>query len=109
MTRRGLWWGMLAVTSAALVVSAVEATSGRPTWIALALAGVGGVFERAKWARPLETARLVTTAAACAGLALTGLAPGLVAWGGLAFSLVSLAVLWAFRSELTRTELAPLM
>jgi len=78
-------------------------------FIALALAGVGGVFERAKWARPLETARLVTTAAACAGLALTGLAPGVVAWGGLAFSVLSLGVLWAFRSELTRTELAPLM
>lgn len=78
-------------------------------FVALALAGVGGVFERAKWARPLETARLVTTAVACAGLILTGLAPGLVAWAGLAFCTVSLAVLWAYRHELTQTELAPLM
>ncbi len=78
-------------------------------FIAVALAGVGGVFERAKWARPLETARLLATAAACGGLLWTGLAPGLVAWGGLAFCLVSLAVLWAYRRELTAVELAPLM
>jgi alkylglycerol monooxygenase len=78
-------------------------------FIAVALAGVGGVFERAKWARPLETARLLATAATCGGLLWTGLAPGVVAWGGLAFCLVSLAVLWAYRAELTHTELAPLM
>ena len=78
-------------------------------FIAVALAGVGGIFERAKWARPLETARLLTTAAACGGLLWTGLAPGVVAWGGLAFCLVSLAVLWTYRRELTQVELAPLM
>jgi len=78
-------------------------------FVTLALAGVGGIFERAKWARPLETARLITTAAACAGLIYTGLAPGLVAWGGVAFCLISLAVLWSYRRELTQTELAPLM
>ena len=78
-------------------------------FVALALAGVGGVFERAKWARSLETARLLATAAACGGLIYSGLAPGLVAWGGLTFALVSLAVLWAYRGELTNVELAPLM
>ena len=78
-------------------------------FVALALAGVGGIFERAKWARPLETARLLSTAAVCGGLLYTGLAPGLVAWGGLAFSFVSLSVLWTYREELTNTELAPLM
>ena len=87
----------------------VSLTAAPAFFIAVALAGVGGVFERAKWARSLETARLLTTAAACAGLILTGLAPGLVAWGGVAFCLVSLAVLWAYRRELTQTELAPLM
>ncbi len=78
-------------------------------FVALALAGVGGVFERAKWARPLETARLLATAAACAGLIYTGLAPAAALWGVLAFCLASLAVLWAYRRELTSTELAPLM
>lgn len=78
-------------------------------FVALALAGVGGVFERAKWARSLETARLLATAAACGGLLYTGLASGLVVWSVLAFALVSLAVLWAYRGELTKVELAPLM
>ncbi len=78
-------------------------------FVAFALAGVGGVFERAQWARPLETARLLATAGGCGALIYTGLAPGLVAWGGLAFALVSLAVLWAYRGELTNVELAPLM
>jgi sterol desaturase/sphingolipid hydroxylase (fatty acid hydroxylase superfamily) len=78
-------------------------------FIAVALAGVGGIFERAKWARSLETARLGATAAVCAGLLFTGLAPGFVAWGVLAFALVSLGVLWMYRGELTQVELAPLM
>ena len=78
-------------------------------FVALALAGVGGVFERAKWARSLETARLLATAAACGGLLYTGLAPGVVAWVVLVFTLASLAVLWAYRGALTEVELAPLM
>ena len=78
-------------------------------FVALALAGVGGVFERAKWARSLETARLLATAAACGGLLYTGLAPGLVVWVVLVFTLASLAVLWAYRGALTEVELAPLM
>ncbi len=78
-------------------------------FVTLALAGVGGIFERAKWARALETARLVTTALVCAGLAYTGLAPGLVIFAVLGFCVVSLGVLWAYRAELTETELAPLM
>ncbi len=86
------------------------ATAAVPAFfIALALAGVGGVFERARWARALETARLVTTGVVCAALLWTGLAPGVVAWGGVLFCGVSLAVLWACRAELTRTEMAPLM
>lgn len=78
-------------------------------FVTLALAAVGGVFERAKWVRPLETARLLATAAVCGGLLWTGRAPGVVAWGGLAFAVASLAVLWSHRGELTSTELAPLM
>lgn len=78
-------------------------------FIALALAGVGGVFERARWARPLESARLLATAAGAGGLLWTGLAPAGFAWGVLAFCLASLAVLWSYRKELTAVELAPLM
>ncbi len=78
-------------------------------FIVVALAGVAGVFERAQWARPLETARLVALGAACLALALTRGAPALVTWGGLGFAVVSLVVLWRYRGALTEVELAPIM
>lgn len=78
-------------------------------FIAVALAGVGGIFESAKWAGTLETARQVTTALACGYLLWTGLGLGALAWAGLGVALLSLAVLARYRGHLTATELAPLM
>ncbi|MFM8909309.1 MAG: sterol desaturase family protein [Gemmatimonadota bacterium] len=78
-------------------------------FVIVALAGVAGVFERAKWARPLETARLVAIGVACAILALTGGASTLLTWGGVAFAGLSLLVLWRYRAALTEVELAPIM
>ena len=78
-------------------------------FVIVALAGVAGVFERAQWARPLETARLVALGVVCAALALTGGAPTRLAWGGLAFAVASLLVLWRYRAALTEVELAPIM
>ncbi len=78
-------------------------------FIAIALAGVGGIFESAKWAGTLETARLLTLATASAWLWWTGLGPVPLAVVGIAFSAVSLAVLLRYRGALTQTELAPLM
>ncbi len=78
-------------------------------FIAVALAGVGGVFESAKWAASLETARQLTLALACAYLLWTGLGPTALAWAGVATALVSLGVLARYRRHLTATELAPLM
>jgi sterol desaturase/sphingolipid hydroxylase (fatty acid hydroxylase superfamily) len=78
-------------------------------FIAVALAGVGGVFEHAKWAGPLETARQLTVMAAGGWLLWTGLGPVPLAVAGIAFAAVSLGVLTRYRGALTETELAPLM
>ena len=78
-------------------------------FVAVALAGVGGVFEGAKWAGSLEAARLVTVAVAGAALLRSGLGPAMLVWAGIGFAIVSLAVLMRYRSALTSTELAPLM
>jgi sterol desaturase/sphingolipid hydroxylase (fatty acid hydroxylase superfamily) len=78
-------------------------------FIAVSLAGVGGIFESARWAGALEVARLVTLAIVCVALLGSGLGPATVAWAGLAFTAVSLWILLRHRGALTQTELAPLM
>jgi sterol desaturase/sphingolipid hydroxylase (fatty acid hydroxylase superfamily) len=78
-------------------------------FVAVALAGVGGIFERARWAATLETARQLTVAAAGAWLLAAGLAPAAMAWSAIAFAALSLIVLWRHRGALTKLELAPLM
>ena len=109
-------FAQFAVAIAAALVILRAATQGIDAGLAaaaffvvVALAGVAGVFERAQWARPLETARLVALGCACAVLALTGQGPAILPWVGVAFALVSLGVLWRYRAALTEVELAPIM
>lgn len=84
-------------------------TAAAGFWIAISLAGVGGVFEAARWAVPIETSRLVVLAGACAALWWRGdLAPALAA-AGIAFCVLSLAWFVPRRGYLTETELAPIM
>lgn len=78
-------------------------------YVAVSLAGIGGIFEAAKWAGPLETARHGVLAAVCALLGGTGALPAAAAAAGIAYCAVSLAWLLPRRGELTETELAPLM
>jgi hypothetical protein len=78
-------------------------------YVAVALAGVGGVFESARWAATLETARQVTLAGVCAWLLWVGTGPVALLWAGIAFAATSLLVLQRYRHALTNTELAPLM
>ena len=78
-------------------------------FVAVALAGVGGVFEHAKWAGTLETARQLTIIAAGGWLLLTGLGPVTIVAAAMLFAGASLALLTRYRSVLTETELAPLM
>ncbi len=114
-----LAWYALAQFVVALVAAflLLQRADALPLWqsaaaaffIAVALAGVGGIFESAKWAGTLETARQLTTALACVYLLWTGLGPSVLAWAGLGLAVASLAVLLRYRSALTATELAPLM
>lgn len=78
-------------------------------WVTMALAGIGGGFESARWAGPIETARHVVLAGALAMLGATGAVPALAAGAGIAFCLVSLAWFLPRRAELTEDELAPIM
>ena len=78
-------------------------------YVAVSLAGVGGVFESARWAGPIETARLLVLAGACALLGWTGAIPAVAAGAGIAFCAASLAWFLPRRNSLTETELAPIM
>lgn len=78
-------------------------------YVALSLAGIGGVFESAKWAGPIEVARLVVLGGACAALGWTGAVPPPAAIMGAAFCAASLAWFIPRRGALTETELAPIM
>jgi alkylglycerol monooxygenase len=78
-------------------------------FVVVALAGVGGIFERAKWARPLETARLLALGGACTVIAVAAPAMAPLAWGGVALATASLLVLWRYRHALTELALSPVM
>lgn len=78
-------------------------------YVALSLAGVGGVFESAKWAGPMETARLAVLGAAAAVLGWLGMVAAPLAAIAVTFCVLSLLWLLPRRAALTETELAPLM
>lgn len=78
-------------------------------YVAVSLAGVGGVFEAARWAGPIETARLMVLGGACGVLGWLGAIPAAAALAGMAFCAVSLAWFLPRRGALTETELAPIM
>ena len=77
--------------------------------IVVALVGVAGVFERAKWTRPMETARLISLA--LMGVVLVVTQSAYAAWGlgALVLSVGSLAILWRYRANFTEVSLAPVM
>ena len=77
--------------------------------VVVALVGVAGVFERAKWTRPMETARLVSLG--LMGGVLVATESTYAAWGvgALVLSVVSLAILWHYRASFTEVALAPVM
>ena len=104
------------VASAAALFLLMRATSlpvgqsvAAAFYVMVALVCVGGVFERAQWARPLETARLAVLGLVAAVVAVMGIGPAALAWGGVAFAVVSVAVLWRYRGALTEPALASIM
>jgi alkylglycerol monooxygenase len=78
-------------------------------YVAVSLAGVGGVFESAKWAGPIETARLAVLGVASLALGAMGTLPGWFAVAAFVFCVASLAWFLPRRAALTETELAPIM
>lgn len=78
-------------------------------YIAVSLAAVGGIFQAARWAGPLEAARLLALAAACAVLWRLGALPPALAAASVAFCAACLAWFLPRRRHLTEVELAPLM
>jgi sterol desaturase/sphingolipid hydroxylase (fatty acid hydroxylase superfamily) len=78
-------------------------------YVAITLAGIGGVFESARWAGPMEVARLAVLGGACAVLGWMGALPLPAAAAGAAFCAASLAWFIPRRGALTETELAPIM
>jgi hypothetical protein len=78
-------------------------------YVTLSLAAVGGIFEMARWAGPIETARLAALGAAVAALLWTHRVGAWPAVAALAFCAVCLAWFVPQRKHLTETELAPIM
>lgn len=111
------WYGFarfLTVLAAALVLLHRAAAlplhhaAAAGFWIAISLAGLGGVFEAAKRAAPIETSRLAVLGAATLALWLDGEVTGAFA-AAAAFCILSLAWFLPRRGHLTETELAPIM
>ena len=78
-------------------------------YIAVTLAGIAGVFELARWAGPIETARLLVLAGVSVALWWAGLIglPWMLA--GVGFCLGSLVWFLPRRHLLTEMDLAPVM
>jgi alkylglycerol monooxygenase len=105
---------VVALVAAFLLLQRADSVSVGPAlvaafFVAVALAGVGGIFERARWAGTLETARQLTVAAACVVLLSRATLPPLLPAAGLIFAAISLAVLLRHRRALTSNEITPMM
>jgi alkylglycerol monooxygenase len=98
---------LLVLQHAEMIPMAISAVGA--FFVTVTLAGVAGVFERAKWAVTLETARLVTMALLAAYVLVQGIGQIWPAYVAIVFSVVSLAVLRRHKGELTKLELAPMM
>lgn len=78
-------------------------------FVVVTLAAVGGVLERAQWARALETARLVTLSAAIIALGVAGVLPIWLSSVCALVAVISLFIVWHYRQLFTERELAPIM
>ena len=105
---------VVALVAAFLLLQRADSVSMGPAlvaafFVAVALAGVGGIFEGARWAGTLETARQLTVAVSCAVLLSRQTLQPLLPTAGLAFATISLMVLLRYRPALTSNEIAPMM
>lgn len=112
------WYGfaqfLVALAAAVLLLFQAPALPAAHLWaggfyVTLTLAGVGGVFETARWAGPMETWRNAALAGALGVLLVLGAVPPPPAAAGILFCAGSLAWFVPLRRHLVRTELAPIM
>ncbi len=112
------WYGFLqfvgALAGAVILLFGAETLAPVHLWaggfyVAISLGAVGGIFEAARWAGPIETARLVVLAGASAVLLGWGSVPVGAGLAGLAFCALSLAWFVTQRHHLVSDEIAPIM
>jgi len=78
-------------------------------YVTVALVGVAGVFESARWAPPIEMARLLTLAGAAVVLGVRGSLPSVAAAGLAVACLASIVWLLRYRNVFVEDEMAPVM
>lgn len=102
-------------TSAALALLRNAATLPKQEAAAMAflvvvsLVGVAGIFERAKWTWPLESARLISFVVIGGALVAAQSPLAMWGWASIVLSVGSLFVLWRHRTAFTEVALSPVM
>ena len=77
--------------------------------VVVSLVGVAGIFERAKWTWPLESARLISFVVIGGALVVARSPLAMWGWASIIFSVGSLFVLWRHRTAFTEVALSPVM
>ncbi len=77
--------------------------------VVVSLVGVAGIFERAKWTWPLESARLISFVVIGGALVVAQSPLAMWGWASIVLSVGSLFVLWRHRTAFTEVALSPVM
>ncbi len=77
--------------------------------VVVSLVGVAGIFERAKWTWPLESARLIAFGVIGGAFVATESPLAMWGWGSIILSIGSFLVLWRHRTAFTEVALSPVM
>jgi sterol desaturase/sphingolipid hydroxylase (fatty acid hydroxylase superfamily) len=77
--------------------------------VMVSLVGVAGIFERAKWTWPLESARLISFVVIGGALVATQSPLAMWGWASIVLSVGSLFMLWRHRTAFTEVALSPVM
>jgi len=77
--------------------------------VMVSLVGVAGIFERAKWTWPLESARLISFVVIGGALVAAQSPLAMWGWASIVLSVGSLFVLWRHRTAFTEVALSPVM
>ena len=77
--------------------------------VVVSLVGVAGIFERAKWTWPLESARLISFVVIGGALVAAQSPLAMWGWASIVLSVGSLFVLWRHRTAFTEVALSPVM